>query len=896
MHARNFTLFLLLLVGTLVLVAQDKKNAWTVDDLVNQSFVSNVQFSPDGKTLVWTQSRGSEKKDRNVSDLWLRRLAQDKAVRLTRSDDSDNSPFFSQDGKLLYFLSSRQGGKSLWAFDLAGGAPYVVDSFPNGFSSPRWLDTQTLIYIGGEGKTLYEQELKKKKDNVVVVEDSVHMAPKRLFSYDLKTKERKRLSDNQFPVRTYSVSKDGKWVVSTHHRSPHYPVDGKPKPWYFLWNLEDGSKEQILEGYQTPGSFLFDEDGQGFFFSAVRSSDPEWQGAGVRLLYYYDLEKQAEEQIDLDWEWGLAGSYQRFGHGLLLSLANGPENKMALLARDKDGWNRQWVKAGSMTDRIAIMAVSEDYKRIAYQYSTASRPPEYRVGRMALGHTVEISSGVEFAQLNQHLEKKTFSKTEIVRWQGALGEGVNGILYYPHDYEEGRAYPLIVAIHGGPTGVDMDRWSDRWAYPHNLLTQRGTFILKPNYHGSGNHGQKWAESIKKHYYEYEIPDVLTGVDSLVEAGLVDRDSLGVMGWSNGAIIATMLTVQYPDMFKAATPGAGDVNWTSDYGTCRFGVTFDQSYFGGAPWDDTDGQNFNLAYIEKSPLFEMEKVKTPTLICHGSEDRAVPRDQGWEYYRALQQIGQTSVRFLWFPGQPHGLQKITHQKRKVTEELAWFDRYLFGTYEAPNESVKKGSPLLAMLDKQKAARDENGQFGEVKKKKLIPETLTVKEDSIAIGRFEVTNAQYKSFNRRHRFPATEANHPVMGLNENQVEAYLTWLSKLTGNTYRLPNETEAEALHKQARKVAAQENSLNYWAGYKITADEVAALHEKISESKDGLIRAVGSFKATKVGEAEVYDLGGNVAEMAEGGATYGYGAYDYVDPSEPANEPKLKGFRVILVL
>ena len=152
--------------------------------------------------------------------------------------------------------------------------------------------------------------------------------------------------------------------------------------------------------------------------------------------------------------------------------------------------------------------------------------------------------------------------------------------------------------------------------------------------------------------------------------------MAVMGWSNGAIIATMLTVQYPDMFLAATPGAGDVNWTSDFGTCQFGVTFDQSYFGGAPWDDVNGKTYNESYILKSPLFELEKVKTPTLIFHGSEDRAVPRDQGWEYYRALQQSNRAPVRFLWFPGQPHGLQKITHQKRKMEEELAWFDKYFF----------------------------------------------------------------------------------------------------------------------------------------------------------------------------------------------------------------------------
>ena len=191
----------------------------------------------------------------------------------------------------------------------------------------------------------------------------------------------------------------------------------------------------------------------------------------------------------------------------------------------------------------------------------------------------------------------------------------------------------------------------------------------------------------------------------------------------------MLTLRYPDMFKFAAPGAGDVNWTSDYGTCRFGVSFDQTYFGGAPWDDMNGKTYNENYILKSPLFEIEKIKTPTIIFHGSEDRAVPRDQGWEYYRGLQQVGKTPVRFLWFPGQPHGLGKITHQMRKMEEELKWIDEYLFNKKPSKNESFKKESPLAKLLAVEKVKSTESGAFGVLSNGILIPETVVVKKDSI-----------------------------------------------------------------------------------------------------------------------------------------------------------------------
>ena len=701
-------LCLLFFFSSHLLWSQEADSSWTVDDVVNQTSIREVIFSKDGTMTAWTKSRPAKKKDRFVSDLYLTRLDREKGedyqvIQLTRTDDSDRSPRFSADGETLYFLSSRKKGNHLWAISMLGGEAFSVDSFPNGISNLSWQNDSTLLFVASEGKTYYEQKLKQEKDNVVVVEDTAHFKPTRVFAYDLKSKQRKRLTDNRFPIRTYSVSKDGKWLVTGHTLSPHYPSDGKPAPTYYLWDLENGSKTQILEtGYQTPGSFSFSKDSKGFYFSSVQSSNPEWQGAGISILHYYELASNRITQVDLQWDWGMGGGFTVWGNDVIVSLANGVFRSLAVYKKSGSQWRKQAMDAGKFNDHIAISRISEAGDMAAYTYSTASIPTQYRIGTLSSSSSgATLAEGKQLATVNAYLQKKRKAKTETLTWKGALNEEVTGLLYYPHKYDPSKRYPLMVAIHGGPAGADTDRWSDRWSYPHNLIAQRGCFILKPNYHGSSNHGQAFVESIKLHYYEYEIPDVLSGIAHLVDRGLVNQDSLAVMGWSNGAIIATMLTVQYPDMFLAATPGAGDVNWTSDFGTCRFGVTFDQSYFGGAPWDDTNGQFFNTAYIEKSPLFELEKVKTPTLIFHGSEDRAVPRDQGWEYYRALQQIGQAPVRFLWFPGQPHGLGKLTHQGRKVSEELRWFDTYFFGTAEPINEAVKKGSPLMALLEKEKA---------------------------------------------------------------------------------------------------------------------------------------------------------------------------------------------------
>ena len=154
---------------------------------------------------------------------------------------------------------------------------------------------------------------------------------------------------------------------------------------------------------------------------------------------------------------------------------------------------------------------------------------------------------MQIAKLNDGLVNgRAYAKTEVIRWKGSNDEEVEGILYYPTNYEAGKKYPLITAIHGGTAGRDHDLWDESWAYPIQLLAQRGSFVLRPNYHGSGNYGLKWSESICcGKYYDLETPDINAGVDYLIAQGKADPDRIATMGWSNGSILSTSLLINYP---------------------------------------------------------------------------------------------------------------------------------------------------------------------------------------------------------------------------------------------------------------------------------------------------------------------------------------------------------------
>jgi formylglycine-generating enzyme required for sulfatase activity len=194
--------------------------------------------------------------------------------------------------------------------------------------------------------------------------------------------------------------------------------------------------------------------------------------------------------------------------------------------------------------------------------------------------------------------------------------------------------------------------------------------------------------------------------------------------------------------------------------------------------------------------------------------------------------------------------------------------------------------------------ENGLIGTVQNGVLIPPTVSMGKDTIAIGTHEVTQAQFHAFTGKS-YDRLYANAPITGLGASEITAYLNWLKEKTGVTYRLPNAKEAEALHKKARESFKTQNNLNHWAGYELTALDVPDLQQKLKEIKTPLIQNAGSQPMVKLKkDVMVYDLGGNAAEYYQTGSglkTYDYSAYDFVDPAAEGaiNVPGHTGFRVV---
>jgi len=903
----------LILAVVPALAAEESKSPsktvpWKPEDVVFAESIADFSLSPDARSVVWIKSEGDKERDERISNLFLSSLTEDRTIQLTRGSYSVSLPSWSPDGEWIAFLSSRprpdakpdMAKTQIWLISAHGGEAYALTDLARAPRRVQWLDKGTLIFSAQEDPGAFEQAQKKKKDDSEVVDDSEHEPPVRLFKISLKDKNIARLTTNTDWIERWSASKDGKYAVAVHARSLHYEFDQKVPPVTFLHNLLDGTEKQIFtEGRVYPGALAWAPDDSGFYAQAPFSNDPKFLTATIQLLYFYDAATGRSVPVPLDWANGAGRDLHTTSDGFVTLLAAGAHDDVACYSRAKSGDTWSWKRAtleGENARNISFFDVSQDGKTLVYEASTASRMPQLFRVRL---DGIQLASAVQITKLNENLlSSRIFTKSEVIRWIGSNGEDVEGVLRYPVNYVPGKKYPVITAIHGGPTGADLDAWRDSWAYPYQLLTQRGAFVLSPNYHGSGNYGLKWVESICcGNYYDLETPDINAGVDYLIEKGFVDPDKVATMGWSNGSILSTSLITTFPSRYKVASVGAGDVEWISDWGNVSFGDSFDSYYFGKSPMQDPE------LYIRKSPFFKLDKVQAPVLIFHGTADTNVPPSQSWSYFRALQYHGKVPVKFVVFPGEPHGPRKLTHQTRKVEEEMAWFDKYFFKTAPPPNESLKAGSPLDADILLARSERigtlygtsKMTGNWKMQEARVLIPELVS--HNTKLIGRFEVTRAQWASFDKSFQVPAGTENYPINGISLAQAEAYINWLTKVTGEPWRLPYEDEVKDLMGDREK----ENTLDYWAGYAPNPEDATRLRGEAKKLNGAapLLRAVGSFrgKGNEGGEL-IYDVGGNVAEWVLTPGGKGEPAGGSADcPADPKSNctpaPEYIGFRVV---
>ena len=323
--------------------------------------------------------------------------------------------------------------------------------------------------------------------------------------------------------------------------------------------------------------------------------------------------------------------------------------------------------------RADAKAMSEVY--VGYMASGVSRTPQGAgLTRQGAGRTPREK---KLTDMNAQVASWMTGTLEVVSWKSQDGAAIGGVLHKPIDFDPSRKYPLLVVIHGGPTGVSRAVPLTSTIYPIDVWVPRGVLVVEPNYRGSAGYGEKFRALNVRNLGVGDAWDVLSGVDSLIARGIVDPAKVGTMGWSQGGYISAFLATHDAARFKAISVGAGISDWTTYYVNTDI-HPFTRQYLKATPWDDPE------IYAKTSPITYIKQAKTPTLIQHGATDQRVPLPNAYELYQGLldNKVPTKLIVYQGFGGIGHGPSKPKSHRATMEHNIEWFDQYLFQSATKP----------------------------------------------------------------------------------------------------------------------------------------------------------------------------------------------------------------------
>jgi dipeptidyl aminopeptidase/acylaminoacyl peptidase len=313
---------------------------------------------------------------------------------------------------------------------------------------------------------------------------------------------------------------------------------------------------------------------------------------------------------------------------------------------------------------VNTFAFSGDGRDVYAMVGTPSRFPDlYRLP--ARGNLLPVL----LLQINPVTDTWKLPRTQVVSWKAADGTTVEGVLETPYGWmPEQGPLPTLLLVHGGPTAMETVQRSFSYG-GRTLFAARGWAVLAPNYRGSLGYGDAFTTALIGHENDVEVGDLLAGIDHLVSQGIAHPDKLAVMGWSNGGYLTNAL-LTHTDRFKAASSGAGVVDQSLQWAT-EDTPSHVVAFMGGQPWAKAE------AYLAASPLYGLDRVKTPTLLHVGANDERVPAAHARAMFRGLDVYLDVPVELVVYPEAPHGLKKRSERAAKLAWDVAWLDRYVLG---------------------------------------------------------------------------------------------------------------------------------------------------------------------------------------------------------------------------
>lgn len=666
-----------------------EKRSVTIQDSVHLRGVSGAQISPDGSQVLFTvrawewpgdkvEPHKGTKPPEMRSHIWkVPADGSEPARQMTFGERGESSPAWSPDGKYISFVATRGAGQpsadgesgprpQVWLMRADGGEAWQLTDAKEGAGSYEWApDSRKIAYMARAPLPKDEEEARRRKDDARVFESGHRM--QHIWTVDVESKQTEQItSGSEFTVRSMNWAPDSARLAFGAGKTP---LARDERQDIFIVSVANKAIEPVATSPAPESAPRWSPDGTTIAYSTIPMGDAATNKDGMmtrplfntRLMLYDVATKKVRD-----------ASNPGFDHPVG-SVVWTPDSKRLLFAigdrvyRSVAAYTLSTGQYSKLTSERMIGfsggSLSKDGSTIAFTMDSPAAPTDVYVS------AADFASPRKLTTMNPEAADFALGATEVLTWKTADGWESEGVLVLPVGYEKGRRYPLLVDVHGGPTGAHTNGFKMGVHNGGQHWAAQGWAVLYPNPRGSSNYGEKFMRGNIPDWGGGDYRDIMAGVDEVIRRGIADPEKLALMGWSYGGYM-TSWVVSQTSRFKAARMGAGLSNIYSMYGTTDI-PGYIGTFFNNYPNEET-----LKLYMERSAVTYADRVTTPLLIMHGLNDERVPIGQPMEFYRALKDRGKT-VELVWYPREGHGNSEYYHQLDQLRRELEWMTKYVLG---------------------------------------------------------------------------------------------------------------------------------------------------------------------------------------------------------------------------
>lgn len=629
----------------------------SIDDLLNLRRAAAPALSPDGTRVAYTIRETNWDENAYETEIWVADTSSGAAHQVTNAAKSSSQPAWAPDSRVLGFISDRDGKRQVYRIDMAGGEAEKLTSAEEGVTNFAWApDGRSIAFTALDPPTDAIKAREKQWGDVKLEDEDQRYT--HLYVLELATKTARALTSGALVVGSFDWSPDGTRLAFDHRVSSDAGEGGSAD--ISIVDVASGTTRPVVT---QPGP----------------DSSPRWSPDGSRLafvsamakpFYFYENSVVAVVTPGAAGMTSLTDAFDE-DPGLLdwtpagIAFSASQRTATALFTLDPDTRAIQKHQAGPAWIGSQF-SLSADGTRVAF---VGAGPTEF--ADVFAGDVERLGAARRLSETRAQIASWPAHTREVIRWKSQDGAEIEGVLHKPANFEPGRRYPLLVVIHGGPTGISRPVPYSNYVgtYPIDGFLARGALVLEPNYRGSAGYGAKFRALNVRNLGIGDAWDVLSGIDALVAQGLVDRDRVGSMGWSQGGYISAFLTTRHADRFRAISVGAGISDWMTYYVNTDI-HPFTRQYLKATPWDDPK------IYADTSPMTYIKQARTPTLIQHGDQDARVPIPNAFQLYQGLRDVN-VPVRLSILKGFGHGINKPKANRALMEQNWEFFGKYIWG---------------------------------------------------------------------------------------------------------------------------------------------------------------------------------------------------------------------------